>query len=988
MVVATVETANESSEPTRWHTLQEALEAAAHVLPAQGPLGVFIHHNTLHALEDQPFEQAVVEGGRLFGCEPYLSAAQYRTELATGRISDSALRAVVAEELGAGAEGAFLGGSSAAELLERLLRHGIPHATGRTLHWLIEEENASRRLRSDLPPHARARLLNGPTRAISAEETVAAALWHHALTWAEATSFAASAPPAPLRLRDLLLERTRVDVDEMVHPLLIRLSAAFLDQGVAHWAMPTSGQDFHSAIVDIYGSARAWTAEPWLRRFAGLLDEDRCHGRKDAASLIASLESLNVALESWTPFLRQTALALRGWAGMFRQLELRPHQAPVCAVPATLVGFLAVRLLAERAACEQVARDEFDWRQSLGELRTRLLAGRLESAGPSREERAWPLFQLFQLAGTLPEELAVASPEARRVLASFLVEYSELEQRRLLHLAFERSFHAEALSALLAHPVTASPGEPVAQVVCCIDEREESFRRHLEEADPAVETLGYVGFFGVPMSFRAIDEAHGRPLCPVNLVPRHEIAEVPLAVSRRVAWSRLLHRGLARRRRRLTGESATLVRGTLATVAVGALSAIPLALRVLLPVHHDRLRQRTQAVARPRPLTGLALERQPAGTPGDGLLSGFTVEEMAEIVGGVLKEMGVANRLAPLVVLLAHGSTSLNNPHESAHDCGACGGGRGGPTARTFAAMANHPGVRDRLQGQGVAIPAATWFVGGEHNTCDDSVDLFDLDRVPPEARPCLANLEKTIARARARNAHERCRRYESAPSWLPDPLALRHVAARARDLAQPRPEYGHATNALCVIGPRSGTRGLFLDRRAFLASYEPSADPDGCTLARIMGAVIPVVAGISLEYYFSVVDPTGYGCGTKLPHNVSGLLGVMDGHASDLRTGLPWQMVEIHEPMRLLVLVDAPANRVAAAMTGNDSITRLARNRWIRLVARDQETGRLVEWADDGFLPMPVQSAEVPRRSSSRAWYEGKRGHLPFASIAAEEAR
>src|SRR5690606_14867778 len=117
----------------------------------------------------------------------------------------------------------------------------------------------------------------------------------------------------------------------------------------------------------------------------------------------------------------------------------------------------------------------------------------------------------------------------------------------------------------------------------------------------------------------------------------------------------------------------------------------------------------------------------------------------------------------------------------------------------------------------------------------------------------------------------------------LPIGRAPAHVAGRAVDLGQPRPEYGHATNAVCIVGRRSRTRGLFLDRRAFLVSYDPGGDPTGELLADLLAAVGPVCAGINLEYYFSRIDPAGYGCGTKLPHNIAGLLGVMDGHASDL---------------------------------------------------------------------------------------------------------
>ena len=144
--------------------------------------------------------------------------------------------------------------------------------------------------------------------------------------------------------------------------------------------------------------------------------------------------------------------------------------------------------------------------------------------------------------------------------------------------------------------------------------------------------------------------------------------------------------------------------------------------------------------------------------------------------------------------------------------------------------------------------------------------------------------------------------------------------------MAQPRPEYGHATNAFCIVGRRERTRGLFLDRRAFLVSYDPARDHDGALLARIMAAVVPVVAGISLAYYFSYVDPSGYGCGTKLPHNVTSLLGVMDGAQSDLRTGLPWQMVEIHEPTRLAIVVEGTPDRVWRGVQDNPAIQRRPR--------------------------------------------------------------
>src|SRR6185503_14812176 len=155
-----------------------------------------------------------------------------------------------------------------------------------------------------------------------------------------------------------------------------------------------------------------------------------------------------------------------------------------------------------------------------------------------------------------------------------------------------------------------------------------------------------------------------------------------------------------------------------------------------------------------------------------GARTGFSVPEMADVVGRLLRESGLALGLARLVVVVGHGSASLNNPHESAHDCGACGGGRGGPNARAFAQMANHPGVRELLEQRGIGIPASTWFVGAYHDTCDDSVVWFDVDLLPEEHTAELRRARSALESARAANAHERCRRFEGVPAWFPSALA------------------------------------------------------------------------------------------------------------------------------------------------------------------------------------------------------------------------
>jgi uncharacterized protein YbcC (UPF0753/DUF2309 family) len=379
--------------------------------------------------------------------------------------------------------------------------------------------------------------------------------------------------------------------------------------------------------------------------------------------------------------------------------------------------------------------------------------------------------------------------------------------------------------------------------------------------------------------------------------------------------------------------------------------------------------------------TRLQLDRQDTAPP-IGTSSGFTVREMADIVRRVLEDIGIGGRVSPLVLIVGHGSISLNNPHESAHDCGACGGGRGGPNARAFAQMANDPRVRRQLEAEGFVIPASSWFVGAQRNTCDNTVAFFDDDLIPSGSQPLFDRVQAAIETARRREAHERCRRFDSVPTWYPPVAALAHVEGRAADLAQPRPEYGHATNAFCIVGRRTRSRGLFLDRRAFLVSYDPSDDDDGAILARIMAAVVPVVAGINLEYYFSYVDPTGYGCGTKLPHNVTSLLGVMDGAQSDLRTGLPWQMVEVHEPTRLAMVIEAAEDRILRVVQGSPTIERLVRNRWFWLASLDPGSGRLSELRSTGFVAHTPEHPLATVVGDSAAWYQGKGGFLPPVAI------
>src|SRR5690606_28302806 len=367
------------------------------------------------------------------------------------------------------------------------------------------------------------------------------------------------------------------------------------------------------------------------------------------------------------------------------------------------------------------------------------------------DERAWPLFQLAQLCGLDGAAVAELDREQLVALERELFEFHSLARRELLHLGYERHLRQRFYDAVIQHPPSPTPDPPRFQAIFCLDDREESIRRHVEELEPRCETFGLAGFYGVAMYFRGAEDAHPRPLCPVVITPQHYVAETVLAADspreRLRSWRR---RGLGLVDKNIHLGSRTMVRGAILMAAIGTLSLVPLVLRVVFPWLRPRVA--SLEVLGAGPGTRLELDRSPSEPP-IGRFTGYALDEKVAIVGAQLETIGLLGRFAPLVFCFGHGSYSLNNPHASAYDCGACGGGRGGPNGRAFAQMANDPEVRERLAAQGKPIPADTWFVGGVRNTTDSSLRLYDLDRVPASHRGALEHAIAVFEHARRRDA-------------------------------------------------------------------------------------------------------------------------------------------------------------------------------------------------------------------------------------------
>lgn len=657
---------------------------------------------------------------------------------------------------------------------------------------------------------------------------------------------------ALLTLADLAARATGRDWPAVIGRTVGLWAAGHFDRGQALWT-PAPGQGAFAAW-------RAWASHDLTPEAAGLSGFcAHVASAPDTAerALLRACETLGITEAAAETVFHRLLVDLAGWAQHARWLLWQAELAGQS--DTTLIDLLAIRLIWEEALFAHAPQVEGDWARTL-------------------VTHAQPL-----------------APTPDQVTDAILQEAAERAQQR-------------RLGAMLTGT---EPGGAVAspnlQAAFCIDVRSEVFRRALESVDAGIATIGFAGFFGLPVSHRGFGSDVAEAHLPVLLNPGLSSCSMAAPEVEQAA--------------RITARTARAL-GRFRQAAVSSFAFVEAA----GPVYGWKLA---------KDALGLGA-KGPGADPAPQLDVALTPAQKAANGAAVLKAMSLTGGHARLVLLLGHGAQAANNPHESAYHCGACGGYTGEVSSRLLAALLNDPETRAGLPGLGIDLPADTLFVAGLHNTTTDDITLY-TDSPAPDHAADLAQAWRWLAAAGGLARAERALRLPGATAAT--------IAARAANWAEVRPEWGLAGCAAFIAAPRRATRHADLGGRAFLHCYDWQADAGFGTLELILTASVVVASWISLQYYGSAVAPSAFGGGNKLIHNVTGGIGVIEGNGGRLRAGLPWQAVHdgaglVHDPLRLSVMIEAPQAAIADVLARHDGLRALFDNGWLHLIAL--ESGRI----------------------------------------------
>lgn len=706
----------------------------------------------------------------------------------------------------------------------------------------------------------------------------------------------------------------KVDLDSLVYPILFRILCNYLDQGISIWNFPVNASGFLESIREL--EKNSYISIFKTKRTKTLLLDSTINIKKLLKMIVGDDESL------YKQYLFDQQFAHQGWSGIVSSIEDFP-QGLLDTKKISVHELIIVELLLEIDALD------YHFRHSKNKWE------------PLDKHLKHHLTEIFS---------DIPKTELSEVLS-------------IWQDAFEWTYYDEVISGIQLKTEYKELGiQKSFQALFCIDDRECSLRRYLEKLDPNCETFGTPGFFSMEFFYQPEHGKFYTKACPAPVTPKYLIKEV----GRKTHRKKDVH---------FTRQTHTLFRGWLISQTIGFWSAFKLFINIFRPSEGPASAVSFKHMDK---MSMLTIENKNPNDKENDLQIGFTIEEMAQRIEGMLRSIGLIKDFAPIIYIIGHGSSSVNNPYYAAYDCGACAGRPGSVNARVFCYMANHPEVRKILTNKGINIPTETQFVGGLHDTASDDISFYDKKSLNPQNSDRHKKYKSIFIKALDFNAKERARRFTSIDTKSGLKQIHEKIRLRTVSLFEPRPELNHATNCLCIVGSRQLTKNVFLDRRAFLNSYDYRIDPDGEYLLNILKPAAPVCGGINLEYFFSRVDNQKLGAGTKLPHNIMGLFGVANGSDGDLRPGLPVQMIEIHDPLRLLMIIEHFPEVVLTTIKKSPETYEWFLNEWVNLVVIHPESHEAYVYKNEAFIKYTCITQKVDTTDDIISTIESEEENLP----------
>ena len=724
-----------------------------------------------------------------------------------------------------------------------------------------------------------------------------------------------SLPRLPLLidvLDDDQARHTRLSWRQAITHQVSQTCAAYFDEHQADW-QPARGDGLYAfwrdTLTHDHGIGVLMGVPDLGKRLSALPAT-----RREAERWV--LQRLGLPESAWADYLEAVLLTVNGWASWCAYLDWQARQEG--RTDASLRDLLAIRLAWGAVLLD--FKDEAVSRTAVSTLQAQW------RYAPERLRQAEDLLVV--------DEVWQVALEAgyQRQLARKLALVPGADLRSVAGLPFE------------------------VQAAFCIDVRSEPIRRALEAVWPAVQTIGFAGFFGLPVAYTPLATMARRPQLPGLLAPALEVTDsISVAGSEDTADQNEMTTSARHARQRSFAWSEQWLAASrwpasaFSFVEAAGVGYVGKLTNWLVPSSRERVSD---------DLAGLPPRYRSICRPA---LFGMDIDAKVALAARVLHAMGLDRQLAPLVLLVGHGSQSANNAHSAGLDCGACCGQTGEVNARVLAKLLNEPAVRASLQSSGIEVPAQTTFVAALHNTTTDEIEGFDLDLLPSDARDRWDKMQTVFAHACDQVRRERAPGLGLDPRTAHDKL-LTQLRRRANDGAQTRPEWGLAGNAAFIIAPRHRSLGAALDGRSFLHDYDAEQDADGSVLELLMTAPMLVTHWINWQYHASTCDPQHLGSGNKVLHNVvGGHIGVFEGNGGDLRVGLSQQSLHdgkrwMHEPLRLTVIIDAPSQAIERVIQQHVAVRHLIDNGWLHLWRFDED--RFAQYGHGRWRALNLETA------------------------------